>query len=76
MRILYLPSVVVDDESFVPAAEVLVGSDLCLEFLQQSLVCSLTFSVHRSTDIVQDAHDPRRILGNYQKEMGEMDKTL
>lgn len=60
----YLPGVVVDNEALVPAAEVLVRPNLALEFLQQRLVGSLPFSVHRGTDVVQDAHDSRGILGN------------
>lgn len=58
-----LASVVVDDEASVPAAEVLVGPHLALQLLQQRLIGPLPFGVHGGTDVVQDAHDPGRILG-------------
>lgn len=50
------------DEALVPAIEVFVGPNLHLQLLQQGLVGSLAHGMHRGTNIVQDAHDARRIL--------------
>lgn len=50
-------------EALVPAVEVLVRADLHLQLLKQSLVCTLTLGVHGSTHIIQNAHDPHRVLG-------------
>lgn len=52
----------VNNEALVPAVEVLVIPDLHLEFLQQRLVRPLTHRVHRGAHVIQDAHDPRRVL--------------
>lgn len=54
----------VDDKASVPTAEVLVRAHLTLQLLQQRLVGALAFGVHGGTDVIQDAHDPRRILGS------------
>lgn len=58
----YLPGIVVNDEALVPAVEVLVAPDLHLELLEQSLVGTLTHSMHGGTHVIQDAHDSRRVL--------------
>lgn len=50
------------DEALVPAVEVFVSPNLHLQLLQQGLVSSLAHSMHRGTNIVQDAHDAWRIL--------------
>lgn len=52
----------VNNEALVPAVEVLMVPNLHLEFLEQRLVRPLTHRVHRGTYIIQNAHDPRRVL--------------
>ena len=52
----------VNNEALVPAVEVLMVPNLHLQFLEQRLVCPLTHRVHRGTYIIQNAHDPRRVL--------------
>lgn len=52
----------VDNEALVPAVEVLMIPDLHLKFLQQCLICPLAHRMHRGTHVIQDAHDPRRVL--------------
>lgn len=52
----------VNNEALVPAVEVLMIPDLHLELLQQRLIRPLTHRVHRGTHVIQDAHDPRRVL--------------
>lgn len=51
-----------DDKALVPAVKVLMIVDLHAQFLQHGLVCALSFSVHGSAHVVQDAHDAWRIL--------------
>lgn len=58
----YLPSIMVNNEALVPAVEVLMVPDLHLEFLQQRLVRPLAHRVHGGAHVIQDAHDPRRVL--------------
>lgn len=52
----------VNNEALVPAVEVLVIPNLHLELLQQRLVRPLTHRMHRGAHVIQDAHDPRRVL--------------
>lgn len=59
----YLSCIVVNDEALIPAVEMLMSPNLHLQLLQQSLVCSFPHGVHRGTDVIQDAHDARWILG-------------
>lgn len=40
----------------------LVGPHSCLQLLQQGLVRTLAGGVHSGTDVIQDTHDPRRVL--------------
>lgn len=58
-----LASIVVDDEALIPAVEVFMGVDLDSELLQHRLVGPLAHGMHGGTNIIQDAHDARRILG-------------
>lgn len=71
---MYLACVVVNYESFVPAAEVFVGTNLSLQLLQQRLVRALTFGMHGGTDVIQDTHYTNRILGNCEKDYRNMSK--
>lgn len=71
----HLSSIMVYDESLVPAVEVFVSPNLHLELLQQGLVGPFTHSVHRGTYIIQDAHDAWRILV-YQEETGGVQTSL
>lgn len=52
----------VNNEALVPAVEVLMIPNLHLELLQQRLVRPLTHRMHRGAHVIQDAHDPRRVL--------------
>lgn len=58
-----LASIVVDDEALIPAVEVFMGVDLDSELLQHRLVGPLAHGMHGGANIIQDAHDARRILG-------------
>lgn len=58
-----LPCVVVDYEALIPAVEMLMVVDLHAQFLQHRLISALPLCMHRSTYIVQDAHDAWGILG-------------
>lgn len=60
--VVYLACIVVHYKALIPAVEVFMTADLHLQFLNQSLVCTLTFGMHGSTHIIQNAHDPHRIL--------------
>lgn len=52
----------VNNEALVPAVEVLMIPDLHLKLLEQRLIRPLTHRVHGGTHVIQDAHDPRRVL--------------
>jgi len=52
----------VNNEALVPAVEVLVIPNLHLKLLQERLICPLPYCVHRGAHVIQDAHDPRRVL--------------
>lgn len=58
-----LASIVVNDEALIPAVEVFMGVDLDSELLQHRLVGPLAHGMHGGANIIQDAHDARRILG-------------
>lgn len=52
----------VNNEALVPAVEVLMIPNLHLELLQQRLIRPLAHRMHRGTHVIQDAHDPGRVL--------------
>lgn len=58
----YLACIMMHYKALVPAVEVLVSADLHLQLLNQSLVCTLTLGMHGSTHIIQNTHDPHRVL--------------
>ena len=62
-----LASIVMDDETLVPAVEVFMCVDLDSELLQHGLVGSLTDCVHGGAHVVQNAHYTGRILGSQRR---------
>lgn len=60
---MYLASVVVDDKALVPVVEVGVGAQGRLELLEQGVIGTFSLGVHGGADVIQDAHEPWRILG-------------
>lgn len=68
-----LPSVMVDYKALIPAVEMLMVVDLHAQFLQHRLVSSFPFRMHRSTYIIQDAHDAWWILRRTTEKMNMRD---
>lgn len=58
----YLSGIVMYNKAGVPAVEMFMRPHSCLQFLQQSGICTLSFGVHGGTHIIQHAHDSRRGL--------------